>query len=101
MKRFMNIWDGHLAGPHMPQTVAKKLATAGFKTIKAEPVVHTETSYDQSGMSAILMKFVVGYVVSQGVAQREADAWGDDLRGLGATGDYFFSSNDYIFTATR
>ena len=101
MKRFMNIWDGHLADPHMPQTMAKKLATVGFKTVKAEPVVHVETSYDQSSMSAILMKFVGGYVVSQGVAQGQADAWGDDLRGLGATGDYFFNSNEYIFTATK
>jgi ubiquinone/menaquinone biosynthesis C-methylase UbiE len=101
MRRFMDLWDGHLADPHMPQTLTKKLATGGFKTIKAEPVVHVETSYDQSSMSAILIKFVIGYVVSQGVAQREADAWGDELRGLGATGDYFFSSNEYIFTATR
>jgi hypothetical protein len=52
-------------------------------------------------MSAILMKFVVGYVVSQGVSQDEADAWADDLLGLGATGEYFFSSNEYIFSAEK
>lgn len=101
MARFMSIWDGHLADPHMPQTLAKKLGTAGFKVVKAEPVVHVETNYDPSSMSAILMKFVVGYVVSRGVSQDEADAWVDDLLGLGAIGEYFFSSNEYIFSAEK
>ena len=101
MARFMSIWDGHLADPHMPQTLAKKLRTAGFKAVKAVPVVHVETNYDSSSMSAILMKFVVGYVVSQGVSQDEADAWVDDLLGVGATGEYFFSSNEYIFSAEK
>ncbi len=101
MERFMSIWDGHLADPHMPQTLAKKLGAAGFRAIKAEPVVHVETNYDPSSMSAILMKFVVGYVISQGVSQDEADAWVDDLLGRGSSGDYFFNSNEYIFTAQR
>jgi arsenite methyltransferase len=101
MARFMSIWDGHLADPHMPQTLAKKLGTAGFRAVKAEPVVHVETNYDPGSMSAILMKFVVGYVVSQGVSQDEADAWADDLLGLGTTGEYFFSSNEYIFSAEK
>jgi hypothetical protein len=81
--------------------LAKKLGTAGFKAVKAEAVVHVETNYDPSNMSAILMKFVVSYVVSQGVSQDEADAWVDDLLGLGATGEYFFSSNEYIFSAEK
>ena len=101
MARFMSIWDGHCADPHLPQTLAKKLAEAGFKATEVEPVVHVETSYDSSSMSAIFMKFMVGYVVSQGVSQDEADAWVDDLLGLGSSGDYFFSSNEYIFTAER
>jgi hypothetical protein len=39
--------------------------------------------------------------VSQGIAQSEADAWADDLRALGSSGDYFFSLNEYIFTAAK
>jgi arsenite methyltransferase len=47
------------------------------------------------------MKFVVGYLVSQGILQSEANAWADDLHALGASGDYFFSLNEYIFTADK
>ena len=101
MARFMSIWDRHLADPHMPQTLAKKLRVAGFNGVKAEPVVHVETSYDPTSMSAVLMKFVVGYVVSQGISQDEADEWVDDLLSVDAAGEYFFSSNEYIFSAEK
>jgi hypothetical protein len=35
------------------------------------------------------------------VTQAEADAWADDLRALGARGEYFFSLNQYFFLARR
>ncbi len=101
MARIMKIWDGHLADPHLPQSLSRKLTDAGFKNVRAEPVVHVETSYDPTSVSAILIKFVVGYVVSQGVSQSEANAWADDLKALGSSGDYFFNHNEYIFTADK
>jgi len=101
MARILKIWDGHLANPHLPQTLGRKLTDAGFKHVRAEAVVPVETHYDPSSVSAILMKFVVGYVVSQGIPQSEADAWADDLRALGASGDYFFSANEYLFIADK
>ena len=52
-------------------------------------------------MSAILMKFINGYVVSRGVAQSEIDAWMEDLCSLDATNEYFFSSNEYVFLAEK
>ena len=101
MSRMLGIWDGHLADPKMPGTMAKKLQDAGFVGVHAEPIVHIETSYDPTSLSAILTKFVGGYVVSQGVSQAEADAWAEELPNLGSSGDYFFSSNEYIFTAQK
>jgi hypothetical protein len=48
-----------------------------------------------------LIKFVAGYVTSQGIPESEATAWADDLRALGSRGEYFFSSNEYIFTGIK
>jgi len=101
MSRIMKIWDGHLADPRMPETMARKLHDAGFVGVNTEPIVHVETSYDPGSMSAILVKFVEGYLVSQGVSQAEVDAWAEELPNLGSSGDYFFSSNEYMFTADR
>jgi len=67
----------------------------------ALPLVHVETTYDPASMSAILIKFVAGYVKSQGIPESGATAWADDLRALGSSGDYFFSSNEYMFTGIK
>jgi SAM-dependent methyltransferase len=101
MARIMECFEGHLADPHLPHTLVPKLGDAGFVNVGVKPVVQVETSFDSSSVSAILMKFVVGYVVSQGISQGEADDWANDLHELGATGHYFFSSNEYIFTADK
>jgi SAM-dependent methyltransferase len=101
MNRIMEVWDDHLADPHLPQTLGAKLAAAGFEDVSVEPLVHVETTYDPASLSAILTKFVAGYVTSQGIPESEATAWADDLRDLGSSGDYFFSSNEYIFTAIK
>jgi arsenite methyltransferase len=101
MQRIMEVWDKHLADPHLPQTLGSKLIESGFENVSIEPLVHIETTYDPAGMSAILIKFVAGYVTSQGVSESEATAWADDLKTRGSSGDYFFSSNEYIFTATK
>jgi arsenite methyltransferase len=101
MHRIMEVWDHHLADPHLPQTLGAKLTAAGFKDVGVEPLVHVETTYDPASMSAILIKFVTGYVTSQGIAESEAAAWADDLRAQGSRGDYFFSSNEYIFTGIK
>jgi ubiquinone/menaquinone biosynthesis C-methylase UbiE len=101
MTRIMNIWDSHLADPHLPQTLDRKLAVAGFKNVCIEPFVHIETKYHPSSVSGVLMNLIAGYAVSQGVSQSEADDWAADLKALGSSGDYFYSSNEYIFTAVK
>lgn len=77
------------------------LPAAGFVDVGVEPLVHVETTDDPASMSAILIKFVAGYVASQGVLEREVAAWSDDLRALGSRGAYFFSSNEYIFAGRK
>jgi hypothetical protein len=54
----------NLTDPHLPQTLGAKLTAAGFTDVSVEPLVHVETTYDPASMSAILIKFVAGYVTS-------------------------------------
>lgn len=99
--KIMEVWDGHLADPHLPQTLGAKLRDAGFVEIGVEPIVHVENELAPGGMSDILLKFVVGYAQSQGIPAAETEAWVEDLEGLSALGQYFFSSNEFIFTAKK
>ena len=101
MARIMRIWDGHLADPHLPRTLGQRLGAAGFENLRAEAIVQLEIKYDPRSVSATFMKFVVGYATSHGISQGEADAWANDLRELSSRGEYFFSSNEYIFTGIK
>ena len=101
MARIMRVWGGHLADPHLPQTLSQRLAAAGFGNVRAEAIVQLEIDYDPSSVSAILMKFVVDYATSHGISKDEADAWANDLRELSSRNDYFFSSNEYILTGIK
>jgi SAM-dependent methyltransferase len=101
MDRILNLWDGHLEDPHLPRTLGPKLAEAGFTAIGVEAIVQLETDCNQGSVSSILMKFVTDYVASQGISQDEADAWASELVELSARGEYFYSSNEYIFTGVK
>lgn len=101
MSRILQVWEGHLTHPSLPQSLRRKLIDAGFAEVRAEPVVQLETEFERGSVSDILMQFVVGYVESQGIPSAEATAWKEDLETLGATGDYFFNSNEYIFTGRK
>ncbi len=97
----MEVFEGHLADPSLPQTLAPKLRNAGFSDIKVEPIVQLETEFEPGSVSGVLMKFVIGYVESQGISASETSVWREDLENLGATDDYFFSSNEYMFIGRK
>ena len=101
MARINAVWDNHLADPHVPQTLARRLKDAGFVNVRAEAVPKIEIEYDPGNISALFIEIYVGYVVSQGVPQQEADAWAADLHALGAADDYFFAITNYIFAADK
>jgi len=90
--------------PFGDETFDAAMSSQVFEYVDDVPagiVVQLETALDPGSVSAILMKFVVGYVISQGVSPAEANAWAADLHELGAEGRYSFSLNEYIFTADK
>ena len=45
---------------------------------------------------------IQGFVAGRGsVSPDEANAWAEELRGLGQSGEYFFSMNRYLFGAVK
>jgi arsenite methyltransferase len=101
MARALQVWDRHLEDPHLPQTLPTKLRQAGFRPGDHAPYVMFNPVLNENTYSAILIEFVKGYNVSQGMPPDEMEAWVDDLRALGAAGDYFFSSNEYIMMGIK
>jgi ubiquinone/menaquinone biosynthesis C-methylase UbiE len=101
MARMLQVWDGHLVDKNLPQTLNTKLRNAGFRQGDHSVYVMFNPALNENTLSHTLIKFVTSFNVSQGVEQAEIDAWVDDLYRLGASGDYFFSSNEYIMVGWK
>ena len=101
MARILQVWDRHLEDPHLPQTLPTKLRAVGFRPGDHAVYLLFIPVLNENTYSYILIEFVKGYNVSQGVAPDEMEAWAEDLRGLGASSDYFFSANEYIMMGIK
>ena len=98
MRRMIECWDTHCPHPHLPRSLARLLAKAGFRATRAQVVPLLNTHYAPDTYSAGLIDVIGGYARKR-VVEGEATAWAEDLRALGARGEYFFSLNRYLFVA--
>ena len=101
MARMLNVWDSHLEDRQLPQTLNTKLREAGFEQGDHRAHVMFNPVLNENTFSRFLIEFFKGYNASQGVSQEEIDAWAADLYELGASGNYFFSSNEYIMMGVK
>lgn len=102
MRRVLDAWDEHLHDPHLPATLGKSLEVAGFRVQRCDVIPILNTSYHCHSYSFGIMFAIQSFIAGRrGVSREEADAWGEDLRALGDTGEYFFSINRYLFSAVK
>lgn len=98
MARVLSAFEDHLADPHLPRTLADVLVKTGFTPTHEQVVPILNTGYDHRTYSGGLIDIVADFVPGhRDVTAAEAQAWADDLRGLGDS--YFFSLNRYLFVA--
>lgn len=101
MARVLAAWTGHCADPWLPRTLGPRLRRAGLQVEHVAVVPLLNPSYDPDTYSAGMLALIQRYAARHGLPAAEADAWAEDLRQLGAAGDYFFSLNRYLFLARR
>jgi len=100
MRRVLAAWDEHLADPHLPRRLTGLLTEAGFTVTHRSAIPLFNAGYDPRTFSAGLIGFIGAFVPGRsGVTAADANAWAEDLTGLGA--DYFFSLNRYLFLAVK
>ena len=102
MTLVMKSWEAHCAHPRLPRSLATRLASAGFRFDGATvfPILNLQWLDDaySKGLAGLIRDFV----------GRRNDVPSDDLRNwyeefapLSEAGRYFFSSNRYIFRASK
>jgi ubiquinone/menaquinone biosynthesis C-methylase UbiE len=102
MARVLAAWDGHLADPCLPRTLAARLRAAGFADVAAEGHTFATTELTPDAYGAAIVPLVEQYVAGRdGVTEDEAAAWTAELGELGKRGEFFFACVQFCFTATR
>lgn len=102
MSAVMKSWERHCAHPRLPRSLSERLRAAGFNVdeVSVFPILNLEWGDDtySKGMTALIRDFVGG----QGqVTHDDLIAWESELPRLSKEGRYFFSSNRFIFRASK
>jgi arsenite methyltransferase len=102
MDRVLRAWDGHLAHPSLPRTLAPRLRAVGFTDVQVEGHTFATTEHIPDAYGAAILPLVQQYVTGRdGITDAEAAAWAAEQRQLGERGEFFFACIQFCFTATR
>jgi arsenite methyltransferase len=102
MALVMKLWEEHCAHPHLPRSLVYKLANAGFRFDGASvfPILNLQCDDDSysKGLAPLIRDFVAG---KKGVSADDLSEWHSEFERLSEAGRYFFSTNRYIFKASK
>jgi arsenite methyltransferase len=102
MKRVLKSWEAHCAHPRLPRSLAKRLTRAGFRFDAAHvfPILNLEWADDtySKGMTTFIRDFVAR---RNDVSLEDLEEWANEFQRLNEAREYFFSSNRYIFKASK
>jgi len=102
MALVMKSWEAHCAHPHLPRSLVSRLASAGFRFDGASvfPILNLQWHDDAYSMG--LSKLIKDFVGRRNdVSSHDLRDWYQELARLSEAGRYFFSSNRYIFRASK
>jgi arsenite methyltransferase len=101
-RRILAAWDGHLAHPTLPRTLAAQLREAGFADVEVEGHTFSAVELDDDSFFGVMVGLVEQYVAGRGdVPADELRAWSDDLRELNERGEFFIAQMQFCFKARR
>jgi hypothetical protein len=80
--------------------LGRLLREAGFGEVRCEAVPLINLALDPQTYSHGVIPLLARYAAKP-LGEDAARAWAEDLRTLGARGEYFFSVNRFLFCAAR
>jgi len=105
MRRVLTCWDDHLADPHLPATLARRLKRADLDVQRVEIVPMMSVGFQPHSYPAGIMRairsFVRGNAEKHGLSENDVQRWYDDQLRLAELGAFFFSVNRYMFVASK
>jgi arsenite methyltransferase len=100
MNNVIAAWKRKFDDPYFARTLRPRLHHAGFLQDHVESIAMFSTEIDLyvQGVTSLIGAAVIG---SNGITQKEVDAWVADLAHLAARDEYFFSLNQYLFLVRK
>jgi arsenite methyltransferase len=99
MRRVLACWDSHCPHPHLPRELAPRLRAAGLTVTSVGVIPIVNVTFDPLSYSAGAIDMLGDYARTH-LDETTSVEWVEDLRGLAARGEYFFSLNRYVFEAS-
>jgi ubiquinone/menaquinone biosynthesis C-methylase UbiE len=93
-------WDAHLRHPCLPRVLAHRLREVGWVEVEAAGHNWTNLELTAETISASMLGLIANFVGPR-MGSEVVDAWTDDLRRLSDRGEYFFSYDQFCFTARK
>lgn len=102
MALVMKSWEEHCAHPRLPRSMAHRLVDAGFRFDGVSVFSILNLQFDDDSYSKGLAQGIRDFVARQkGVSADDASEWHREFGHLSEAGRYFFSTNRYIFKASK
>ena len=102
MRRMFRAFEAHCAFSNLPRTLAPRMQRAGFTQLQSFPITQFNPTLDPDTYSFHLIQFIGSFVPGKaGVTPQEAAAWSGELHRLGASEQYFFCVNQFLFLASK
>lgn len=102
MASVMKSWESHCAHPHLPRSLSNRLISAGFRLEGAcvFPILNLQWHDDaySKGLAGLVRDFIGR---NSHLTSEYVNEWYDEFARLSEAGRYFFSSNRFIFRASR
>jgi ubiquinone/menaquinone biosynthesis C-methylase UbiE len=102
MALVLKSWESHCAHPHLPRSLANRLVSAGFRFDDAAVFPILNLQWDDDAYSKGLAGLIRDFVGRKNeLPPEDLKAWYEEFGRLSEAGRYFFSSNRYIFRASK
>jgi arsenite methyltransferase len=102
MALILKSWESHCAHPRLPRSLGARLVSAGFRLDELVVFPILNLQWDDTAYSTGLAGFIRDFVGRKNeLPAEDLRGWYDELAGLSEARRYFFSSNRYIFLASK
>ncbi|MGM4956903.1 methyltransferase domain-containing protein [Bradyrhizobium barranii] len=102
MAAVMKSWEAHCAHPRLPRSMAHRLVNARLHLDGASVFPILNLQYDDDSYSKGLAQGIRDFVARRNdVSADDLEAWHSEFEHLSGAGQYFFSTNRYLFRASK